>query len=75
MVQKILFRNGEDLLCCDHERPQTSTLFRSTHNQSANQPSLNDFFGNRDNFDRISKWAAELSEHVVDFEKCSAIKS
>jgi hypothetical protein len=38
-----------------------------------NQP-LNDIFGNRDSSGRISKWATELSEHVVDFKKCSAIK-
>jgi hypothetical protein len=35
----------------------------------------NDIFGNRDSSRRISKWAMELSEHVVDFEKRSAIKS
>jgi hypothetical protein len=39
-----------------------------------NQP-FNDIFGNRESSRRISKWATELSEHVVDFEKCSAIKS
>jgi ribonuclease HI len=39
-----------------------------------NQP-LNDIFGNRDSYGRISKWAMELSEHLVDFEKCNAIKS
>jgi hypothetical protein len=39
-----------------------------------NQP-LNDIFCNRDSSGRISKWAAELSEHVVDFKKRSAIKS
>jgi hypothetical protein len=39
-----------------------------------NQP-LNNIFGNRDNSGRISKWAMELSEYVVDFKKCSAIKS
>jgi hypothetical protein len=38
-----------------------------------NQP-LNDIFGNRDSSGRISKWAMELSEHVVDFKKSSAIK-
>jgi hypothetical protein len=37
--------------------------------------SLNNIFGDRDSSSRISKWAAELLEHVVDFEKCSAIKS
>jgi hypothetical protein len=37
--------------------------------------SLNNIFGDRDSSSRISKWAAELSEHVVDFEKRSAIKS
>jgi ribonuclease HI len=37
--------------------------------------SLNNIFSNRDSFDRISKWAMELSEYVVDFEKRSAIKS
>jgi ribonuclease HI len=39
-----------------------------------NQP-LNKIFGNRDSSDRISKWAMELSEYVIDFEKHSAIKS
>jgi hypothetical protein len=38
-----------------------------------NQP-LGDIFGNRDSSGRISKWAMELSEHVIDFKKCSAIK-
>jgi hypothetical protein len=32
-------------------------------------------FSNRDNSDRISKWAMELSKNVVDFKKRSAIKS
>jgi hypothetical protein len=32
-------------------------------------------FENRDSSGRISKWAMELSEHVVDFEKRNAIKS
>jgi hypothetical protein len=36
---------------------------------------LNGIFDNRDTFGRISKWAMELLEHVVDFEKCIAIKS
>jgi hypothetical protein len=36
---------------------------------------LHDIFGNRDSFGRISKWVAELSEYIVDFEKHSAIKS
>jgi hypothetical protein len=39
-----------------------------------NQP-LSEIFGNRDSSERISKWAMELSEHVVDFEKRSTIKS
>jgi hypothetical protein len=39
-----------------------------------NQP-LNDIFGNRDSSGRISKWAMELSEHTIDFEKCGTIKS
>jgi hypothetical protein len=39
-----------------------------------NQP-LDDIFKNRDSSERISKWAMELSKHVVDFEKRSAIKS
>jgi hypothetical protein len=36
---------------------------------------LNDFFRNRDSSRKIRKWAMELLEHVVDFEKRSAIKS
>jgi hypothetical protein len=39
-----------------------------------NRP-LNDIFGNRDSPSRINKWAMELSEYVVDFEKRSTIKS
>jgi hypothetical protein len=39
-----------------------------------NQP-LNDIFGNRDSFGRIGEWAMKLFEHVIDFEKRSAIKS
>jgi hypothetical protein len=39
-----------------------------------NQP-LNDIFDNRDSSSRIGKSAMELSEHVLDFEKRSAIKS
>jgi hypothetical protein len=39
-----------------------------------NQP-LNDIFRNQDLSGRIGKWVTELSEHVIDFEKRSAIKS
>jgi hypothetical protein len=39
-----------------------------------NQP-LNDIFENQYSSSRIRKWAMELSEHVVDFKKRSAIKS
>jgi hypothetical protein len=35
---------------------------------------LNDIFENHDS-GRIGKWAMKLSEHVIDFEKRSAIKS
>jgi hypothetical protein len=37
--------------------------------------SLNDIFGNCDSSGRIDIWAMELSEHVIDFEKRSVIKS
>jgi hypothetical protein len=36
---------------------------------------LKDIFENCDSLRRIGKWAMELSEHVIDFEKRSAIKS
>jgi hypothetical protein len=36
---------------------------------------LNDIFGSHDSLGRIRKWSMELSQHVVDFEKRSAIKS
>jgi hypothetical protein len=45
-----------------------------TINVLTNQP-LNDIFSNRDSSGRNSKWAMELSKYLVDFEKCSAIKS
>jgi ribonuclease HI len=36
---------------------------------------LNEIFGNKDSSGRISKWAMELSEHIDNYEKHSAIKS
>jgi hypothetical protein len=36
---------------------------------------IHDIFRNRDSSGRISEWAMELSKHIVDFEKRSAIKS
>jgi hypothetical protein len=39
-----------------------------------NQP-LNNITGNRDSLGRLGKWAMELSEHVIDFEKRNVIKS
>jgi hypothetical protein len=39
-----------------------------------NQP-LHDIFGNKDSSGYIGKWATELSEYVIKFERCSAIKS
>jgi hypothetical protein len=39
-----------------------------------NQP-LNDLLMNKEASTRIVKWAAELSEYTVDFERISAIKS
>jgi hypothetical protein len=39
-----------------------------------NQP-LNGIFGNCHPSGKIGKWAMELLEHVIDFEKRSAIKS
>jgi hypothetical protein len=36
---------------------------------------LNDIFRKGDSSGRIGKWAMELPEHVIDFEKRSAIKS
>jgi ribonuclease HI len=38
-----------------------------------NKP-LNNIFENHDSLSRIGKWAMELSEYVIDFEKRSAIK-
>jgi hypothetical protein len=36
---------------------------------------LHDIFKNKDSFGGIGKWAIELSEYIVDFEKHNAIKS
>ena len=36
---------------------------------------LHDLFHNREVSARISKWDSELSEHYIDFEKRTAIKS
>jgi hypothetical protein len=37
--------------------------------------SLNDIFNNRDSSRKISKWAMELLEYVINFEKRGVIKS
>jgi hypothetical protein len=37
--------------------------------------SFHDIFGNRDSSRRNGKWATELSEFVINFERRSAIKS
>jgi hypothetical protein len=37
--------------------------------------SLHDIFGNRDSFGRIGKWATELLEYVINFERRITIKS
>jgi predicted regulator of amino acid metabolism with ACT domain len=39
-----------------------------------NQP-LHDIFSNMDSSGQINKWATELSEHIINFKKRSAIKS
>jgi hypothetical protein len=36
---------------------------------------LHDIFGNRDSFGRIRKWAIELLEYVINFERRITIKS
>jgi hypothetical protein len=69
-LQEILLRNEKDMLCGGHEHPKASPLFWSLTNQP-----LNDIFGNWDSFERIGKWAMELSKHVIDFEKRNTIKS
>jgi hypothetical protein len=37
--------------------------------------SLHNIFGNKDSSRQIDKWATELSEYIINFEKRSAIKS
>jgi hypothetical protein len=36
---------------------------------------LRDILGSRDSSKRIRKWATELSEYVINFERRSTIKS
>jgi hypothetical protein len=36
-LQKILLRNGEDMLCCSHECKETPTLFQSPQGQGSNK--------------------------------------
>jgi hypothetical protein len=36
---------------------------------------LHNIFGNRDSSGRIRKWAIELSKYVINFKRCSAMKS
>jgi hypothetical protein len=63
------------MLCSSYECEKALTLLRSSRVRVLTNQSLNDIFKNRDCSGRIGKWAMELSEHVVDFEKRSAIKS
>jgi hypothetical protein len=43
-------------------------------NVLTNQP-LNDIISNRDSSSRVSKWAMEMLEYIVDFKKRMVIKS
>jgi hypothetical protein len=45
-----------------------------TINVLTNQP-LNDIISNRDSSSRVSKWAMEMLEYIVDFKKRMVIKS
>jgi hypothetical protein len=63
------------MLRSGHECPKASSLHRSHRVKVLTNQPLNDIFDNRDSSGRIGKWAMKLSEHVIDFEKRSAIKS
>jgi hypothetical protein len=63
------------MLCCMMSVRKLCHYFEAHKVQVLiNQP-LNVIFGNIDSFRRITKWAMELSEIVIDFEKRSVIKS
>jgi hypothetical protein len=63
------------MLCYSHECQKASHYFEAHRVKVLTNQSLNDIFGNLDSSARIGKWVMELSEHVIDFEKRSAIKS
>jgi hypothetical protein len=56
-------------------RASFDIILRHTQSGIPTSQPLNDIFRNRDSSGRISKWAMELLEHVVDFEKHSTIES
>jgi hypothetical protein len=52
-----------------------SHYFEAHHIRVLTNKPLYDIFHNQDSSERIGKWATELSEYVIDFKRCSAIKS
>jgi hypothetical protein len=63
------------MLRSGHECPKASSLHRSHRVKVLTNQPLNDIFDNSDSSGRIEKWAIELSKHVINFKKRSAIKS
>jgi hypothetical protein len=72
--KKILFQGGEDLLCSHYECKEARHYFEAHTIRVLIKQPQHEIFRNRDNSRRIGKWATELSEYIVDFEKLSAIK-
>jgi hypothetical protein len=63
------------MICCVMSTMKLRHYFEAHRVRVLMHPPLNDIFENRDSSGRIGKWSMELSEHVIDFEKTSAIKS
>jgi hypothetical protein len=49
--------------------------FETHHIRVLTKQPLHNIFRNRDNTRRIGKWATELSEYIIDFERRSTMKS
>jgi hypothetical protein len=63
------------VLCGSHVFKEALQCFEAHTIRVLMKHLLRDILGSRDSSKRIRKWATELSEYVINFERRSTIKS
>jgi ribonuclease HI len=63
------------MLCGNYVSRKLRHYFEARHVRVLTNQPLHDIFHNRESSKRMGKWAIELSEYIINFERRSAIKS